>query len=107
MGAKAGALPWQHSLSTTPAFTAGIPMATTTSFIASNSMQSVAKAAGINAEGFAADMCSFVVGDVICFPEAPALAFVVERRMYSPPSPTKPAKWYLFLEPTKHPLDED
>ncbi len=76
-------------------------------FIADNSVQSVAKAAGIDGGISGVESCPMNVGDVICFPASPRLAFKITERMLFVGDETREAGWYLFIEPTPHPLYSD
>jgi len=72
-------------------------------FITSESMKSVATAAGINTEGMTFGACPFLVGDVLSFPAAPQLFFqVVGRVAMAQPLPAD-GEWLILLEPSPDP----
>lgn len=79
-------------------------------FTVDASLESVIKSAGIDMTGRTFAHCPLVVGDVISFPEAPALFFRVETRWLRAGSTTNPNpsswpdQWVLVLEQTEAPI---
>lgn len=74
-------------------------------FIVPDSLKSVVQAAGIPAQVPDVTPCALLVGDVLSYEAVPGLAFRIAARWFCAASDTTPARWYLTIEKTAHPLD--
>lgn len=73
-------------------------------FAVSDSLKSIATAAGIDRTGDEIPPCPLQIGDVISDPTAPGLFFRVASRWISLASDDKPPRWFLTLEQAPDPL---
>ena len=76
-------------------------------FVTDDLTRTVVKSAGINAAATVFGPCPWQVGDLICFPESPLLAFRVQQRWFRAAGNGKPARWYLTVSKSEDPLPED
>ena len=74
-------------------------------FLVSDSLKTIASAAGIPNMPPTTQHCALLVGDIISFPEAPGLAFRIASRWYDAANNGGQGTWYLRLEAERHPLD--
>lgn len=74
-------------------------------FIVPDALKTVAQATGMQLPAMEVDTCVFSVGDVITWPDAPSLAFLVASRWFRAPKGGDDGVWTLRLEACQHPLD--